>query len=72
MGVTARVTKCVYDGREDTIYDITRKWPIEELRKYWPFPTHLTPQPLLGMRPIAYIKYALKRVFNCYQWGDDW
>jgi hypothetical protein len=72
MGVTARVTKCVYDGREDTIYDITRKWPIEELRKYWPFPMHLTPQPLLGRRPIAYIKYALKRVFNCYQWGDDW
>jgi len=72
MGTTARVTKCAYDCKEDTIYDIQDKWSMEELLKYWPFPMHLTSPPKLTEYPIGYLRFAFKSFFNLYKWGDHW
>lgn len=72
MGTTANLTKCAYDNEEGAINNITDKWPIEELDKYWPFPIHLHPAPKFPESPLAYLRYAFKRLFNLYEWGDKW
>jgi glycosyltransferase involved in cell wall biosynthesis len=72
MGITARVTHCAYNSKNETFTAITEKWPMDVLMRYWPFPMHLTPTPSLSTDPIAYVRYAFKRLFNLYQWGDNW
>jgi glycosyltransferase involved in cell wall biosynthesis len=72
MGITSRVTKCAYDCKLKPYESIAQKWPTEDLKKYWPFPMHLTPSPNLKTEPWAYLKYAFKRWLNLYQWGDNW
>jgi hypothetical protein len=72
MGVTASATKCAYDDKGDTIYDVKGKWSFEELEKYWPFPMHLYPPPKYDEDPVSYLRYAFKRIFSLYEWGDKW
>jgi len=72
MGTTSRVTNCNYENIEQCHKNITDKWTIDEIMKYWPFPMHLHPVPSLKLSPYKYIKYAFKRLFNLYNWGDTW
>ncbi|MBU6392477.1 MAG: glycosyltransferase [Planctomycetes bacterium] len=73
MQTTARVATKGYDSNDkNTIYDIRDKWPNEELKDLFPTPMLLEPAPTINARPFAYFKYAFKRYFNLYQWGDRW
>ena len=72
MGVTAATTRCAYDSDVALTENICDKWPIAELDKYFPFPMYVHPAPNAAKQPLAYLRYAFKRCFNLYRWGDRW
>jgi glycosyltransferase involved in cell wall biosynthesis len=72
MQATAKITNAVYESKTQHLSQMIDKWPLVILEKLWPMPMHIHKAPTWKEQPIKYCKYAAKRIFNLYQWGDDW
>jgi len=72
MGITSKVTKCTYDYDVEPYKNIEQKWSIEQIKKYHPFPFYIYPAPNFKNSPLSYLRYAVKRVLNLYNWGERW
>jgi GT2 family glycosyltransferase len=72
MQATARSTKVFYEGKQPIITDLWKKWDMDEVERLWPFPASIHPHPRFFAEPLRCIRFHFKRLFDLYEYGEDW
>lgn len=69
---TVRSMKVPWESERPIEYNFWAKWTAEDLERMWPYPSQIHSHPKFFREPMRAVRFHFKRMFDLYEWEDDW